>query len=777
MKGKKCRALLSICLIVFLLAGYAQPFFADDTVDTVESEERETARAIFYVLKPGNDRYKSSSDPYYYDRLGAGVIEVPDDTLIEDEDYVLDFLMDIPSGNQEVSWFRMKFNTNNRSWWVFGENIGEVYEDEEEAMTEDSFGEERDGPVTDDSSGEERDGPVVESNFGEDSGEAVTENSEEEATEPVLVSAVFYVLKSDKASYRLNADPQFYTRAGIGAIAEPDSTLIDDSSEIEAHLETVPSLSAVPLGANETVSWYRMRKMSNNGQWWIFGEIVEDDQSDSIVDEEAPAGAVEEEPTAANEVSARVFVLKPGNEKYRSNNDPQFYTSLGTATIAEPTATPMTDSDAILERIFTLPDFSKIDLAYNEEVIWYRLQKMTNNGQWWLFGEIAEIEGYADELPEEIDVPELAVPLPSEPETQPETLREFLYYWLTTGNEEVHDISHFNYKFKEVNTTFNDMIADEGYIAASCSATYILSTTAGADSVIQTVQLKNLGSDFLSIYTQTLSTVNDFMDTVDPRMNDMEKMLLAHDFIVDRTVFAEKSYAAFMAYGPLAYGYAVCNGYTLALQLLAHEMGIETYQAVSAKMNHAWVVANIDGSWYHIDPTWNYTRSIPRGAVGHYFFVRSDSEFRGDVKNPHYGWDEKYIKPPAASSQKYKDWFVHDVVGQMYYHNELWYFLYKGDLVRSSIDGRKSATIASGADGEITFTGVENGYLYYAQGGQNFMIEIDVELVPLAGKPPITALSSHVVPIIVAILVLLVAAALLWWFYIRKRRPAQEAQQ
>ena len=55
---------------------------------------------------------------------------------------------------------------------------------------------------------------------------------------------------------------------------------------------------------------------------------------------------------------------------------------------------------------------------------------------------------------------------------------------------------------------------------------------------------------------------------------------------------------------------AVCEGYARAMQYLLQKAGIEAYKlegtAKSAAMSgpHAWVLAKINGSYYHIDPTW-----------------------------------------------------------------------------------------------------------------------------------------------------------------------------
>ncbi len=53
-------------------------------------------------------------------------------------------------------------------------------------------------------------------------------------------------------------------------------------------------------------------------------------------------------------------------------------------------------------------------------------------------------------------------------------------------------------------------------------------------------------------------------------------------------------------------GRSVCNGYSKALQFLLQRAGIEamTVSGQSRQSSHAWVVAKLDGDFYHIDVTW-----------------------------------------------------------------------------------------------------------------------------------------------------------------------------
>ncbi len=83
-----------------------------------------------------------------------------------------------------------------------------------------------------------------------------------------------------------------------------------------------------------------------------------------------------------------------------------------------------------------------------------------------------------------------------------------------------------------------------------------------------------------------------------------------HDYIINnatydvgRRDYNDQTYKSDTAYGALLQGYATCSGYTDAMQLMLERLGIENFKIASD--NHIWNAINLDGTWKHLDLTWD----------------------------------------------------------------------------------------------------------------------------------------------------------------------------
>ena len=92
--------------------------------------------------------------------------------------------------------------------------------------------------------------------------------------------------------------------------------------------------------------------------------------------------------------------------------------------------------------------------------------------------------------------------------------------------------------------------------------------------------------------------------------SDINNIRRVHDYIINhsrydsnRSDYGIVTYHSDIAVGPLLEGYGICGGYTDAMELFLEEMGIKSYKISSEE--HIWNALYLDGSWYHLDLTWD----------------------------------------------------------------------------------------------------------------------------------------------------------------------------
>ncbi|MCI8366287.1 MAG: hypothetical protein HFJ66_01610 [Eggerthellaceae bacterium] len=121
-----------------------------------------------------------------------------------------------------------------------------------------------------------------------------------------------------------------------------------------------------------------------------------------------------------------------------------------------------------------------------------------------------------------------------------------------------------------------------------------------------------------------------------------DKALWLHDWMIENCTY-DYSLSNAGPDGLLAVGKGTCAAYRSLYQLLLSEMGIESERATSVSSNHEWVLAKLDGAWYHIDPTWNddaYIGESPnfsaeeKDIMQHIYFGMTD-EFAALVHSDH----------------------------------------------------------------------------------------------------------------------------------------------
>ncbi len=97
-----------------------------------------------------------------------------------------------------------------------------------------------------------------------------------------------------------------------------------------------------------------------------------------------------------------------------------------------------------------------------------------------------------------------------------------------------------------------------------------------------------------------------------PNMSDVEKVKAVNQYLAENVTYDMKDYLAGeiphrtqTIIGALVDGQTTCSGYTMAFRLLMQRLGIPVSTVTSIPMNHSWNIVKLDGSWYHVDVTWN----------------------------------------------------------------------------------------------------------------------------------------------------------------------------
>lgn len=172
----------------------------------------------------------------------------------------------------------------------------------------------------------------------------------------------------------------------------------------------------------------------------------------------------------------------------------------------------------------------------------------------------------------------------------------------------------------------------------------------------QTVQMRQ---DLENVTDNILSQLTD-------EMTQTDKVRYFHDYIIghceyDREVIGSTSEQIEYimensdydnAYGVLVKGTGVCEGYARTFRYLCERTGIdcELISGIADNVQHMWNMVNIDGSWYHIDLTWDdpIVNNDPEDCnnIRYDYFNLNDEQ----ISQSHEP-DRSYFEYPEANSE------------------------------------------------------------------------------------------------------------------------------
>lgn len=186
-----------------------------------------------------------------------------------------------------------------------------------------------------------------------------------------------------------------------------------------------------------------------------------------------------------------------------------------------------------------------------------------------------------------------------------------------------------------------------------------------------------------------------------PGMSQVELALSLHDYLVLHCAYdwsvsnhqGEPSHNVYTAYGALMEGNAVCQGYAMAYNLLLSKVGIEAEYVTSSTINHGWSLVEIDGTWYHVDVTWDdptypfsdYSHDLPGYCSHTYFLVSTDTMA-----------DHGTFTISQATGTTYESGYVFcGARVPFFFLNGQFYYIGANSVLRSTVDLKRGAPASS----------------------------------------------------------------------------------
>lgn len=141
---------------------------------------------------------------------------------------------------------------------------------------------------------------------------------------------------------------------------------------------------------------------------------------------------------------------------------------------------------------------------------------------------------------------------------------------------------------------------------------------------------KNYTEEEIQEIEQKLDTIEQTI--IKDGATEEQNIKAIHDYIIDNATYDTKrkenststsyDHKSDIAYGPLIQGYSICSGYTDAMELMLDRLSIENYKVASE--NHVWNAVKLDGTWRHLDLTWDDPADINIKLYDYYLITTSE---------------------------------------------------------------------------------------------------------------------------------------------------------
>lgn len=214
-------------------------------------------------------------------------------------------------------------------------------------------------------------------------------------------------------------------------------------------------------------------------------------------------------------------------------------------------------------------------------------------------------------------------------------------------------------------------------------------------------EYKYTGDDLqnrIAAFNASLSAIVDFASAAD---TEIGQIMRTNTYFCTHFQY-DTSYSIYAPDELFSSGTGVCQAYMLGFRAVMNELGIACETATSDAMNHTWNLVELDGSWYHIDVTWNDpTTDRPIGAF-YTNFLLSDA---GITAAEHHDWETSV----TAGNTKYDDFFWTTIKTPLSVVDDVVYYA-DPDITMLTVKAWPIGASASSTVYTASFTSYGSGY-------------------------------------------------------------------
>ena len=236
---------------------------------------------------------------------------------------------------------------------------------------------------------------------------------------------------------------------------------------------------------------------------------------------------------------------------------------------------------------------------------------------------------------------------------------------------QIKDLSSFNMTSEEFRNAYNYVVMKHPELFARTAYRYYYDENSGIVHTIEPRYVVSSREDAQKALSDMKAVVKEYTDLAAEYDTDIEKLLVIHDKMVADCVYDvsvlsndtvdDAPETVYHALGVFRDRFAVCQGYSQALYMIAKELDIEMDFCVSDEKKHMWNYVKLDGKWYHMDMT--NDDPLEKDATGkliartdttawHGFFLCSDAGLDNDIHGT--SWRRYEGKNYVCNDTKYE---------------------------------------------------------------------------------------------------------------------------